>query len=109
MVILENSMKLKRIFINIMILILSNYKDYCSIIDEEFDYDLYIQQFNIEDQDFYCKFVKTQMFNTFLKESEEDKTMKIKEFHQYYSLMKSTWKAKTTTQYQNFKIKSLGE
>lgn len=90
MVILENSMKLKRIFVNLMILILANYQDYNNIINEEFEYGMYIRQFNNEDHDFYSKFIKTQMFNTFLKESGEDESLEIKEFHNYYSLLKST-------------------
>ncbi|CAI2360587.1 unnamed protein product [Moneuplotes crassus] len=102
MVILEYNMKIKKIFINVMILLLSNYQEFWNQVDGEFEYARYIKLFNKQSYDFYSNFVKTQLFHTFLQDSDEEKTMEIKEFLSYYSLLKSTNKANSTIKYASF-------
>jgi len=69
MVNLEINMRIKRVFINLIILILGNFQDhYIHEEESEFDYDAYLEEVAPENRDFYSRFIKTQMFNAFIQD-----------------------------------------
>jgi hypothetical protein len=89
---LEINMKIKRIFVNFMIQILGNYQSFYTK-DGEFDYQGYIDQISPENKAFYECFTKTQMFNTFLKDSWLDQKLEIQEFKNYLTIIHATNKS----------------
>lgn len=91
MVWLEINMRIKKVFVNLMILILGHYQDYLNNKNgSEFDYEEYIKSALPENREFYHAFVRTQMFNTFLKDSWESNSNEMKEFKNYLSILYST-------------------
>jgi len=100
--ILECNMKIKKLFVNTMILLFSDYQDFWSQADNEFEYERYTESFESQWADFYSVFIKTHMFSTFLQDSDEERTMEIKEFLSYYSLLKSTSTSNSRIKYASF-------
>ena len=68
MVNLEINMKIKKVFFNLILLLLNNYQDYYIDSQDEFDYEAYVLDMEPENQEFYHRFVRTQMFNSYIKE-----------------------------------------
>lgn len=99
MVNLEINMKIKKIFVNLMILIIGKlyfshlivprYQDFYEPFGGEFDFDEYLIEIPKENQDFYKKLLNTQMFRTFIKDSYHENYSEIREFKQYISLIQS--------------------
>lgn len=86
---LEINMKIKRIFVNFMIQILGNYQSFYTR-EGEFDYKGYIDQISENNVPFYECFTKTQLFNTFLKDSWKNEKFEIQEFKHYLSIIQAT-------------------
>lgn len=88
MINLEINMKIKKVFVNLIILILNNYNDYYTeSSDCSFDYESYVNSMPNEDQEFYRQFVQTQLFNTFIKDSQQELTVEIREFKKYINII----------------------
>ena len=104
MINLEINMKIKKLFVNFMILLLGNCQDFI-LIDENCSFDSinFLSKTPQNNRSFYKKvrhtklvnspnltslqFTQTQMFNTFIKDFIENSSFQIKEFKSYLSII----------------------
>lgn len=92
MINLEVNMKIKKIFVNLMILMLGNYRDYFyGPESKEFDYEKYTSSFPVQNRQFYDIFVQTLMFHTFIKDTADGTHPVIKGFQEYTSVLYSSY------------------
>lgn len=88
MIHLEISMKIRKLFLNFMILILGNFpKFYSKTHRHIFEYEKYIASMPSQSRPFYKAFTQTQIFNSFLKQSRANDNYKISEFKNYMKLI----------------------
>ena len=88
MINLEINMKIKKLFINLIILLLGNYaKHYTKDKNDIFDHEGYLASVPSSNKPFYEKFSQTQIFNTFIKRSQQSSSFEIMEFKNYMKII----------------------
>lgn len=99
-------MKIKKLFVNMIILILGNYRDFSMTTPAgAFNTDAYLKSMASESQPFYKRFAQSQVFNDFIKSCHDETSIEIAEFNRYMDLVMAM-KPTNQTQDDTFQIDS---